>query len=46
MQRNRNERLDLILVKDVDKLVERMSLKYQVNLDGFADFFVKAYSLK
>ena len=45
MQQNRHEQLDLILVKDIDKLIDRVTLKYVLPMEGFADFFAVKYSL-
>ena len=36
----------MILVRDVDKLVERLSLKYSLKMDGFQAFFQSQFSLR
>ena len=45
VQLNRHERMDMILVKDVDKLTEKITLKYSLKMDDFASFFQTRYSL-
>ena len=46
IQQNRQERLDMIMVKDVYRLIERMTFDYVIKLEGFHEYFTINYSLK
>ena len=41
-----NERLDLIYVRDVDKVIEILTENLAMNLEAFFEFFQRNFSLK